>query len=193
MNRERFAPIASLVLAAAIVVGGTAALVVSLVRSRSSEPSQVRPPPSASWTHSNEVEGFAFRYPRGWIAFDVGRTSTVQNPDSSLVITFGPGSATDLQVESTAFLASLRREYRDVEVLARQNTIIQGSPALMASGTGTNRAGVQIRFLAIAVTGTQRSYDIAVFTDADADPTAVQPPAQEIVGSFRPPPELAAA
>jgi hypothetical protein len=178
---ERGAAIASLALAAAI------AAILFLVPSPTGGPLPVRQPSGESLTHVNAAVGYAFHYPAGWVATDTGATSTVRNPNRSVVITFGPGADPDLQHESDSLVGSLRADYTNVDVLATDHTTIQGSPATMVSGMGTTGAGVRIRFLAITVATGGGTYDIAVFTDADADPAAVQPPAQAIVGSFRPP------
>jgi hypothetical protein len=180
VNWERFAAILSLILAAAL------ALVLFFVPSRSPPPdSTATAPLPATQVHANRAGGFSFRSPVGWISSDLGTTTTLANADHSIVITFGPGSAPGLQEGSDELVGSMRREYRDVTLLERDQAKIQGSSALMVSGTGTNGSGVHIRFLAITVAGGDRTYDIGVFTDANADPAVVLPPAQQIVGSFQ--------
>jgi hypothetical protein len=84
-------------------------------------------------------------------------------------------------------IQAVRSEYRDVQILATDRSDIDGSPGQMVSGLATNRSGLRIRFLAIAVAEPARTYSILGFTDARADPALVLPPTQAIVGSFQAP------
>jgi hypothetical protein len=155
--------------------------------SRGSEPPPPPEPTASASTlqHVNESGAFSFRYPAQWVATDQGTTSKVSAPDDSIVVTFAPGPRAGLERASDELVASVRSEYRDVEILATDQADIEENPALMVSGLGTNATGLRIRFLAIAVTESNQTYSILVFTDASADPAMVLPPTQDIVGSFR--------
>jgi hypothetical protein len=168
-----------------VVAAGLGAwLLLSL---RGSEPSAPAPTPTVSATtlrHVNASGAYSFDYPMDWVATDAGASSQVSAPDRSIVMTFAPGARADLDRSSDALVEAVRSEYRDVEILARDRSDVGGSPGRMVSGLATNRSGLRIRFLAITVMESARTYSILVFTDARADPGAVLPPTQAIVASF---------
>ena len=116
--------------------------------------------------HVNASGAYSFDYPTDWVATDAGASSQVSAPDRSIVMTFAPGARADLDRSSDALVEAVRSEYRDVEILATDRSDVDGSPGRMVSGLATNRSGLCIRFLAITVMESARTYSILVFTDA---------------------------
>jgi hypothetical protein len=134
----------------------------------------------------NAEASYEFRYPAAWNLREQGTTSRLTSPDGETVLSFGQGAEGSLDEASDRFLESFQESYEDVDLGAGQRQAIGGNPSIVVSGTGTNNAGVRIRFLAITVRGREQNYAIAVFTAATSDPDQVLPPVQRIVDSFRP-------
>jgi hypothetical protein len=134
----------------------------------------------------NAETSYEYRYPADWTLTEEGTASMLTSPDKGTVVSFGRGPEGSLDEASDQFVGLLQGSYQDVDLGAEQRQDIGGYPSIVVSGTGTNRSGVRIRFLAITVEGRQQNYAIGVFTAASSNPDQVLPQVQRIVESFRP-------
>lgn len=165
---------------AAAAVGGASGLLLG-----GTAPPVEEPGAGPIRLHENVAGGYGFRQPAGWRVRDRGSTSTVTGLGGAAVVSLGHAPGGKLVEASDRFVDSLRETYRRARLAAAETRRVGPYPALLVSGTGTNREGARIRFLSITVGAPDRNYAIGVFVAADADPAEVLPPVHEIVGSFR--------
>jgi hypothetical protein len=161
---------------------GTLSLIAH-VAARGSEP--VPQPRLATEPHANSRARYSFSFPPRWRLAERGSVTRVVSPEKEASVSFGLGGRGDLEMVATRFVGELEDTYRRVSLTGVQLTLMDGEPAVSFTGTAVTRKGVPIRFQAISVAGPERNYSVAVFVAADATPTRVLPPIQEILDSFR--------
>ncbi len=128
--------------------------------------------------------GFSIAAPAEMTVQKKGRTVRLTAEDRALVVTIGPGEPGKLPRANRRLLADLAAKYRGFERLASERLEVGGRPALSASGTLTNRAGVPIRFVAVTVRARPGNYAIVAFAARDADPAAVLPRVNAVADGF---------
>lgn len=117
---------------------------------------------------SKPEDGYRFAHPDGWELQTDGAVSKVSNPAGSMVISVGPGVDGSLRGTSNAFVDSVERQYRGVDVTSSGSTSVEGSPAFLTAGTAINDGGAELGLYAIAMEEAGRHYMIAGFSDAGA-------------------------
>ncbi|MEO7193499.1 MAG: hypothetical protein ABIZ05_01555 [Pseudonocardiaceae bacterium] len=134
---------------------------------------------------ANAAGRYRFAAPTGWSTTQDGRTTTVMSPDQKTVITLGVGRAGSLPVAGALFFQQVAGNYHNVEVIPPEAKQVGARPALIYGGVGDNAQNTRIRFLAITLQNSPLNYAIAVFTEADSDPTVVLPQVDRLVSSFQ--------
>jgi hypothetical protein len=81
-------------------------------------------------------------------------------------VSVGPGLEGNLRQTSTAFVDSVERQYRGVEVSSSDSTSVEGNPAFLTSGTAINDRGAELRLYAIAIEEAGRHFMVAGYSDA---------------------------
>lgn len=133
----------------------------------------------------NTEGGYRFEVPNDWSTSQAGRTTTVNSPDRTTVITLGAGRPGSLPMAGTLFFQEVAGAYRDVKVIPPEGKKVGSVQALVYGGLGTNAENTLIRFLAITVENKPANYGIAVFTAANSDPKTVLPQVSRLVDTFR--------
>jgi hypothetical protein len=110
--------------------------------------------------------GYRFAHPDEWELQTDGAVSKVSNPAGSMVVSVGPGLEGNLRQTSTAFVDSVERQYRGVEVSSSDSTSVEGNPAFLTSGTAINDRGAELRLYAIAIEEAGRHFMVAGYSDA---------------------------
>jgi hypothetical protein len=168
----------------ALVAVGVCALVLGVLLAyvtwrdtfgESPEPAAAAAPSVSTERVVSRAGGFSVAVPTSMTARREGRTLRLSSKDRDLVITVGPGERGRLARASDRLLADLRSKYRGFEKWGSERLEIDGRPALSASGTVVNKAGVALRFVVVTVRARPRNYALIAFAARDADPASVLP------------------
>ena len=139
----------------------------------------------APWVqHHSDSGGYRFSAPARWSAREAGSVSTVRSPGRDVVVSFGRAPDGSLAEASDALVDSIRDRYGIVRVVGIDRSSIGGLPGAVVAGSTRNRAGVAVRFAAVAVQGTEANFAIIVFTAEDAEP-GLRRITERILASFR--------
>ncbi|MEX2458228.1 MAG: hypothetical protein WD770_04520 [Actinomycetota bacterium] len=134
--------------------------------------------------HRNQAAGYAFDYPKTWTVRDAGTATIVTHPESVALVSFGLGPDGELANASEVLVEEIRENQDEIRAGDPRPHRIAGREAVAVNGTGKNRRGEPIRFLAVTVHAGNRNYSIVMFVAADADPNVVVLPAQTILDTF---------
>jgi hypothetical protein len=137
----------------------------------------------AQGTHVNELGGYSFDPPSGWVVRDHGSVSELISPGAGVVVSFGVGQPGALPDAASGLLDSIRDEYQDVRVGAPARTQVDHRPAVAVAGDLRNDAGVRVRFFGIATRVAGETRVIAVFVSQPA-PAHVPPVVERVISSF---------
>ncbi len=148
------------------------------------EPASAAPPSVSTERVVSRTGGFSIAAPTAMTVRKQGRTVRLASEDRVLVVTVGPGERGRLPRANRRLLADLASRYRGFERLAAERLEVGGRPALSASGTLTNQAGVRIRFVAVTVRARPRNFAIVAFADRNADPASVLPRVNAVASGF---------
>ena len=188
-RRAATAYIVGLLIGGGLIAALLIAVTIAFLPSQA-PPSATAPSPNADVAlldpsmHVNELGGYSFAAPAGWVIEDRGSASRLTSPDEDVVMSFGAGRSGSLDDALQALMDSIRRVYANVNVGAPQATEIDRRPALMVSGSLENAADVQVRFLGIAIQLGGQNRLIGVFVSQPADPAEVLPAVEDVIGSF---------
>lgn len=139
----------------------------------------------ATTRYTNTQGGYSFNYPSSWRLSERGAIAKVKAPDGDVLISFGQGPRGELVDASNQFTGLLEKSYSAVRFSPTDSRWIGPNPSLLRTGTGTNEAGVRLKFWAITVHSMNRNYAIAVFRTTHADSDKVRARVWQIVNSFR--------
>jgi hypothetical protein len=177
----------------ALVAIGVCALVLGVLLAyvtwrdtvgESTEPAAAAAPSVSTERVVSRAGGFSVAVPSSMTARREGRTLRLSAKDRGLVITIGPGERGRLARASDRLLADLSAKYRGFERWGSERLEIDGRPALSASGTLVNKAGVDLRFVAVTVRARPRNYALIAFAARDADPASVLPQVNAVAGGL---------
>jgi hypothetical protein len=130
--------------------------------------------------------GYSFRYPAGWELQTEGAVSVVSSPDRRMVVSVGLGADDGLHQTSDALIAQIEKQYQSVHLSSGSRVSIDGSPALLTSGTVVNERGSEIRLCALAMDESGRHYLVTGFSDTAAvEPTTLAARVQEIAQTLQ--------
>ena len=132
----------------------------------------------------NEQGRYTFRHPTAWQVSIEGSVSTVVAPDESIFVSFGLGGAGSLGSSSELLANSLRRAYEKFEVEGTSTDSIGGLRSRVIEGGATTGDGVDLRFIAATVPGSDQHYSIVAFVAADRSEN-IMPRIQAVMNSFR--------
>jgi len=180
-----------------VVVGlllayGIAVAVVLAVNDASRSPSgpvpaQVEALGTVAAGHAlNPEGGFAFQVPEGWLLKDAGPTSEIASPDGSVSISMTTAPDGALDEASASFVDHLLTAWSDAETEPAHSRTVGTLPALSVSGTATDQAGEQIRFVSVVVDSGERNHAISVSVPESWDAVAFMPAVDELLSSFSP-------
>lgn len=150
-----------------------------------SGPDPIPSPRLATEPHANSRAGYSFSHPPRWRLTEKGSATRVISPGKQASISFGLGGRGTLRTVATRLVGELEAVHRNVTLTGFQLTLLDDEPAIAFTGSAVSRKDVPLRFQAISVAGEDRNYSVTVFIAADADPTGVLPPIQEMLDSFR--------
>jgi hypothetical protein len=148
-------------------------------------PAPTPPPRLATEPHANSRAGYSFSYPPEWRLTEKGSAARIVSPGKEASISFGLGGKGSLRRVASQLVGELQDVYRNVSLTGFQLTLIDDEPAVAFTGSAVSRKDIPLRFQAISVAGEERNYSVTVFVAAEADPTEVVPPIQEMLDSFR--------
>ncbi len=132
----------------------------------------------------NEQGRYTFRHPTAWQVSIEGSVSKVVAPDESISVSFGLGGTGSLESSSELLTDSLRETYEMVVVEDTSTDPIGGLRSRVIEGDATTRDGVNLRFIAATVPGSDQHYSIVAFVAADRSEN-IPPRIQAVVNSFR--------
>lgn len=141
--------------------------------------------PIVTTHHRNEAAGYEFDYPKDWTLREAGTATIVRHPESVALVSFGLGPDGALTDASNVLVDQIRENQDEIRANDPRPQRIAGHEATAVNGTGKNRRGEPIRFLAVTVHVGDRNYSILMFVAADADPNEVVRPAQTILDTFQ--------
>jgi hypothetical protein len=159
----------------AVATGVAALLVASALAwvtwGKDDAPSSVRAadPTSGLVRVTSRRGGFRVDVPAQLRGKQLGRAVRLTTPDSSLVITVGPGPRGSLANAQKKALADIRRSYAQVEVERRIDTSIAGRPAERAVGVLRHRSGTQLIFSVTSTARGKRTWSVVMFAERDIE------------------------
>ena len=142
--------------------------------------------PTVFVRHENVDGGYAFRYPSSWVPVDGSTGTELSSVDAGVTLAFAVTSERRIAVAAESIVRSLTGGWTDVEREPRHPRTVGAFDAVSVSGTGTDEAGRQIRFLVVAIDGGDRNFTIRVLVPREFDAAAVLPGVEEVVASFEP-------
>jgi hypothetical protein len=151
---------------------------------RSTEPTAAAAPSVHTDRVVSRAGHFSVAVPTAMSVDKHGRTVRLSSRDRDLVITVGPGKKGRLPQANRRLLAELASTYGEFEPLAAERLEVGGRPALSASGTLTNRAGVRLRFVAVTVRANPRNYALVAFAARTSNPVSVLPQVNAVASGF---------
>lgn len=150
----------------------------------SDEPNPSKSPHRLARRSINEQGRYTFRHPARWQVSTEGSVSQVVAPGRSSSISFGLGGKGSIESSSELLTDSLRETYERVEVEDTSTDSIGGLRSRVIEGDATTRDGVDLRFIAATVPGSDQHYSIVAFVAADRSEN-ITPRIHAVVNSFR--------
>lgn len=111
--------------------------------------------------------GANVRKPRDWTHSRAPRSLTLRSPDRTVILSVGlpPGTDRSAAILRTG-VATLRRQYRKVEVLGSDARRVANLPTSSVVTAATNSRGVRLRILTSAPQGRKRAWLVQIFSAA---------------------------
>lgn len=100
----------------------------------------------------------------------IGRNVRLTTPDTSLVITVGPGPRGSLATAQKRAIADIRRSYDEVRVERRIETTMAGGPAVRSVGVLRHESGTQLVFSVTSTARGKRTWSVVMFAERDIEP-----------------------
>jgi hypothetical protein len=126
--------------------------------------------------------GFALTYPGTWTVREEG-PMRLESPGGRISMSFGVAPSGDLAAAAAGSLRLLPF-ISDPRSDSMTHEQIAGARSLLVSGSASDDGRGQVRFLAIAVPDSRRTFVISVAVPARSDPTQVLPIVEDVVASF---------
>lgn len=108
---------------------------------------------------------FAIEVPPSWTSESGRQIVILTKKNGRATLSIGYARRGDLQRAFEVLLASLRRSYRDVEVVSAEPLLLDGCSARSVSGKARNSQGVVLNFESVVVAGPTDNFIIAGFLE----------------------------
>jgi hypothetical protein len=117
-----------------------------------------------------DARRFAVKVPPTWNSRAQGSVVTLIKKNGRATLSVGRARSGDLLKALTDLRTSLRRSYRDLDVMSIEPVLLDGCPARSVAGRARNHKGARLDFEGIVVSGPTENFVIAGFLERGSEP-----------------------